>query len=425
MNINAFQVYADDVENIVKSLHTDIELDLPEDAEGVMSLVGLPQDDATMTRLVEDVQRGNIWKITRSFHKMSNEKITSNEWGLFSIAASMGRIKVMKMLLDKGQNVNARNMYGSRALHVAAQFNRGKAIDFLLENGANIIGTDIHGFEPMRYAIRGNRCMRAIMRLLKAGISINGNSIFSPSPLMESCCVPSHKTTLLLLMRGADLHAVNSDGQTLLWSVCKSSTHEESEAFLETASMLVTFGVDVNAVARNGDHVIHVLMGNKETTERDVVNMLQMFLDLRPDTNLSCKDHAGKTPLHLAATKDMWEDKPYMEDEIFAWLLLHGADVSATDEDGNTPLHLLAVFDSLELTTELLKTLHARGVSSSSRNHAGHTAEQIAATHGNMDMVNLIHSYSDEFAAKQWGRNTGWGFQTQHAGSTYPRRKKT
>ena len=111
MNINAFQVYADDVENIVKSLHTDIELDLPEDAEGVMSLVGLPQDDATMTRLVENVERGNTHSITRSFYEMSNEKITSNEWGLFSIAASMGRIKVMKMLLDKGQNVNARNMY--------------------------------------------------------------------------------------------------------------------------------------------------------------------------------------------------------------------------------------------------------------------------------------------------------------------------
>jgi ankyrin repeat protein len=424
MNINAFEVYADDIEKIMRSLDDDIELDLPEDSEGVMPLSRFQQNDAMMTRLIEDVQRGNTWSLIRSFHKMSTEEKTSHEWSLFTLAASMGRIEVMRLLLRNGQDINAMNTYGSTALHVAAGFNRGKAIDFLLENGADINKMDEIGRDAMQYAIRGPRCMRAINRLLKAGAVISGNSIQSPSPLMQSCSMPCHETTLLLLARGADVHARNWGEQTPLWPVCESYTRDTAEAFLETASVLVTFGVDVNAIDINGDHVIHALIRNKETSEGDVVNMLQMFLDLRPDTNLSCKDHAGRTPLHLTAKIDMWENELYMEVEIFTWLVAHGADVSATDAEGNTPLHLLVVSNSLALTRELLETLHARGVSSSSRNHAGHTAEEIAATHGYVGMVDLIHSYSDEFAVKRWGENTGWGLQNQHAGSTHLRRRR-
>ena len=53
-------------------------------------------------------------------------------------AAAYGRIRVVKLLLAKGADVNKGNEGGERPLHYAARHGHIKVMKILLENGANV-----------------------------------------------------------------------------------------------------------------------------------------------------------------------------------------------------------------------------------------------------------------------------------------------
>ncbi|KAJ1464275.1 ankyrin repeat-containing domain protein, partial [Baffinella frigidus] len=172
---------------------------------------------------------------------------------LLSIAARMGRLNVMELLVRCGHRVDGRNEDGSTALHIAARFDRGKVIDFLLMHGADINAVDIRGFNAFQYSVSGVGCIRAMNRFLDAGVDINRQSIDVCASIFYSCFSYGISNTLLLVIRGADIHVRDATGCTLLWYVC-------DKMFYEKASVFLAFGVDVNATNMDGDRVIHSLL---------------------------------------------------------------------------------------------------------------------------------------------------------------------
>jgi len=61
----------------------------------------------------------------------------------------------LRLLLEAGADVNARNCYGSTPLHSAAVSSMQQAAAALLAAGADLDAVNSGGWTPLQYAIRG------------------------------------------------------------------------------------------------------------------------------------------------------------------------------------------------------------------------------------------------------------------------------
>jgi len=88
------------------------------------------------------------------------------------LAAGQGHLKIMRMLMDKGASVYARDGMGNTALHEAAVHGATEAAALLLQHGAEIDATQNEGYTPLFWAILSGE-MKAVRLLATKGANIN------------------------------------------------------------------------------------------------------------------------------------------------------------------------------------------------------------------------------------------------------------
>lgn len=126
--------------------------------------------------------------------------------------AEMGDYKalpVMRLLLERGAAVNARNKWGSTALEHAAGRGFGAAAQILLENGADVNATNAKGETPLHRA-GGN--LEIVRLLLDHGALVNVKDGNGDTPLWIAAGRGGEAAVQLLLDRGAatDTHEWDS-----------------------------------------------------------------------------------------------------------------------------------------------------------------------------------------------------------------------
>ncbi len=152
-----------------------------------------------------------------------NASMPESETALLT-AARTGKAEVVKALLARGANVNARDSYrGETALMWAAGKNNVDAIRMLIEFGADLklrtpnavrpsgsedVGADHRMPEPTSFtaflfAVRG-RHIGAAKALLEAGANVNDKLSDGRSALVVACANGHWELASLLVDRGAD-----------------------------------------------------------------------------------------------------------------------------------------------------------------------------------------------------------------------------
>jgi ankyrin repeat protein len=116
----------------------------------------------------------------------------------FAEAVAAGDIPKLRILLDQGASINAKNKEGETALMVAALEGRTDMVRFLIDRGADLNARDVVGATPLLYAALGG----------------------------------SLDTIQLLVEKGADLNAKTLDGQTAL-SISRVRGNNKVAEFLE------------------------------------------------------------------------------------------------------------------------------------------------------------------------------------------------
>jgi len=82
-------------------------------------------------------------------------------------------VEILKLLIDKGADINAQDNYGSTPLHYAVEDNRFiNGIQYLIEHGANVDEKDSYSNTPLHIAAR-NCNSRKIQILVEAGASLH------------------------------------------------------------------------------------------------------------------------------------------------------------------------------------------------------------------------------------------------------------
>ncbi|MGL9757811.1 MAG: ankyrin repeat domain-containing protein [Wolbachia sp.] len=137
------------------------------------------------------------------------------EYTLLTIAAEYGHVDIVKVLLEKGANVNEKDFHGCTALHFAAKYGHVDIVEVLLKEGAKVDSVDQCKRTPLHNAAE-NGYANIVNALIKAGANVNEKDFHGCTALHVAARSGHEKTVKVLLQAEEDVNAVDRYGRTPL-----------------------------------------------------------------------------------------------------------------------------------------------------------------------------------------------------------------
>jgi Ankyrin repeats (3 copies)/Ankyrin repeats (many copies) len=129
------------------------------------------------------------------------------------VAARQGHTAVVRVLLESGAVVDARDGEVATPLHHASQYGHDEVVALLLAANASVEPRRIGGGTPLHTAAAWGR-YTVVKRLLAAGANPNVRSNLGWTPLHDAASEGRENVVRLLLDQGADPRAVSDQGAT-------------------------------------------------------------------------------------------------------------------------------------------------------------------------------------------------------------------
>jgi ankyrin repeat protein len=410
----------------------------PAAAAGEKKLLFFDEDTGTIVSLSLD----RVLSIDESKHDSGDDHTP------LSLAAANGATAVVRSLLDRGADPNAKTARGT-PLHEAAAHGHRDVVRLLLDAGANPGLENEVGLTPMEMASaagyhqlarelerlppagreRGlliheaalNGDVSVLRELLEGATDVEGRHAEGTTALMSAVRNGHLEAARLLIQAGADLDA-RGDSPTY-WAVVNNH--------LDILALLLNAGADANTRSSDGTPVLMyaqsgeasrlLLEGGADLAAVDAqgrtaltryflrgaamrsyasesyrpgdppgpIDPVRLVLEAGIDVNSA--DHRGNTALFYALT-------PYMgraETAAIQLLIDYGADVNARNHDGETPLFYAinpsqGAIRPRALNLEVIELLLAEGADPITKNAAGETVHSIAARQGSPRLLELL-----------------------------------
>jgi ankyrin repeat protein/tetratricopeptide (TPR) repeat protein len=356
-------------------------------------------------------------------------------------AVNGGNKAMVKLLIDRGAQVDARDGSNETPLHVAAGKGFKAIAELLLDAKADVNAKAYDGTTPLHEAVRQG--FRNVAELLMArGADVNAQGVTSESwdnnrppglqgtPLNYALTLNKPAMTELLLAGKADPNARNKSGHTPLYYALSSGTNAlamllkaganpndkvptgqraswtplhyfVANGWVEGAAMLLAVGADPNAILAvgfGGDSQKNYapLMIATTVGGQNVVEMVDLLLANKAEPNL--KTDAGNAPLHRALSID----QPDRRAAAARSLVRAGADVNTPDSNGELPLVRAVLLDDKELVELLLQNK----ANPNARSHEGYTPLHLAIGYRKpKEIVELLLAFkADPNAIDRQGR---------------------
>ena len=228
-------------------------------------------------------------------------------------AAGFGNTETIKLLLDNGADVNAKNRLEGTPLHWAVRSDEKTRL--LLERGADINSKTQNGSTPLYLASRRRDSHSVLRLLLKKGADPNLATMNGRTPLMAAARDGDVAAMQLLLAKKADATALSGSGAGTLMDAARSRN-------LEAVHLLLEHGADVKAETKRKQTALAIAA---QQGAEDIVNVL-----LEKGARADGQDYRGYSPLMWAAYSEA------MPAGIVKALLDKGADTGVSGE-GETP----------------------------------------------------------------------------------------
>ena len=130
-------------------------------------------------------------------------------------AARNGHIDMLKLLIDKGADVETAGYNGMRALHHVCNSSKEKCVEILLEADANPNATDDANSTPLHWAAaRG--VLNIVVRLSDKGADPNVATKTGVRPIHKASIYGQFQIVKKLVECGADVDVQDNEGNTAL-----------------------------------------------------------------------------------------------------------------------------------------------------------------------------------------------------------------
>ncbi len=229
----------------------------------------------------------------RLFSRESMECLNDNGEAAIHLAARYGHTGMLKVMLEKGVNINLTEDAPARAgmtpLHEACAAGRQDVVAMLMAAGADDTMKDLEGETPAHAALREKRFGEQPDMEQRAGVLKELKNLDIPrndgrTPLLMLRYV--HRELLpIFLSRGVDVNHRDNRGRTAMML-----NHDK-----DMIKELLPAGADITLTDNEGNTALHhALMEYNESTARYLI---------KKGADCSCPNNDGETPADIAAKK--------------------------------------------------------------------------------------------------------------------------
>ncbi len=171
--------------------------------------------------LAAAARSGDVAAILRAVVDGKNLELLDNDGAtLLGVAARAKQVEVVRVLLEAGAKIEARDQKGRSPLLAAVQTRRSsvEVVRALIAKGAdvNTRGTAMIGGTPLSWAAGPFSNPEIVAALVAASADVNQVDTTGMTPLMWAARYGAPATVKVLLDAGADVTATNKQGQTSL-----------------------------------------------------------------------------------------------------------------------------------------------------------------------------------------------------------------
>ena len=262
-------------------------------------------------------------------------------------AAAVGSVDALKLLIEAGADVNAKNAFDATALMWAAG-DIGK-VRLLLSKGADVKARSKLGRTPLLLAAFHDGASEIVRLMIDKGADVMARDKDGASVLEAAAWVNDAESVRLLLSKGAD---PNTKDAARLTPLLQAASNGDRNA--EVVRLLLQHGADVNAVsaevldtAKNGPLALGFLTPLLSAVAQESYETVELLVNA--GANVNAKDVRGMTPLALAFTSDRPDPR------IVRLLLAKGADPNIKCRSGETAQEWANKYQN----REMLETLGA------------------------------------------------------------------
>ena len=254
-------------------------------------------------------------------------------WTVLQAASGEGHEQIVKLLINKGADVNAQ-IGGPRswtALQNASERGHEQIVRLLLDNGADVNAQGAHYYNALIAAsTRGHE--QIVRLLLDNGADVNAQGGCVGNAIMAASEEGHEQIVRLLLHKGADVNARGGHFDDALGAAGRSGR-------VEVVKLLLEAGSNPKSHHYHYGSFFHLLAFNGHT------DLLRLVYDQYYGNPLLLESHCP-TPLQLAARGGHFN--------AFQYLLSLGFDAAMTDEKGENLLHYASSGGSLEILNKVL-----------------------------------------------------------------------
>ncbi|XP_023316271.1 uncharacterized protein LOC106649359 [Trichogramma pretiosum] len=319
----------------------------------------------------------DLTESTTSFFKEKLSNVTEKNKNQILICAVKKRIINIIRYFVKAEIKVSLPLNTKTAIHIAANYKYTEFFDLLFHVYGNVnykIMKNMLTFSHFRVACMTNNVQR-VQNFINSGVKVN-----TGKPLLEAIERKHLEVIKLLLKSGANANVVDKRGRTplhLIFSQFSDGTEYETNLELfrllikaksdvnktdengnspmfylldrdlcidnkkKTLEILLQNGADVTHVNKFGDSIMHYIFGCKNRKERDIFELVELFLKYGAHVNAT--DKRGMTPLHLICSQLSNITDRGHEFAIYTikLLLSNGANINTVDGLGITPINLL------------------------------------------------------------------------------------
>ena len=309
-------------------------------------------------------------------------------------AVVSGNIGIVQSLLNLGADVNALNGLKESPLNTAILFrnpDRDVTYDLLSEAAADAKIRSFYVLTPLHEDIR-SRDLDVAQLLISRGADMNALNRNGQPPLSTAVQLKKHDFLELLLKGGADVNIRGFVDSTPLHNAVVLGGD------LDIVQSLISYGADVNALMSED-----ICDGSSSLFTAIRIQRLDfMELLLKAGADVNTRNIDDETPLHEALRGGNLVITPL--------LISHGADVNALDSVGESPLSKAARFqipDFEELLVKYGADVDLRNIRDSDPLHEASKGEnlilaQLLIDHGADVNVLGREKYSPLFIAAQF-----------------------
>ena len=284
---------------------------------------------------------------------------------LMCAVAGHYRKEMLKAIIDRGADVNARTKDNCTALMKACDRKHEDAINILLKVGADINIADDDGTTCLMYAVDRDCSKEVLQAIIDHGGNVNTTDKENCTALMIACQNRYIDGIYVLLKAGADPNITDDIGWTCLMYAVDWGCNTD------VLQSIIDHGAHVNATNLTNCTTLMIACA------KGYMNVFNVLLKAGVDPNI--KDKHRQTCLMYAVTGGCSK-------EVLQAIIDHGADVNATDNLDRTAL-IIAVEKSC---VDVINTLLKAGADVNVTNNLNDTPLMMACRQRSIDVINLL-----------------------------------